>query len=281
VSLPIGSIIIPLARIFFFAKFMDFPAAVPKVLLGLGFVSMSTAALVWSSKPAQQAVPPSPTAAHLRAITVRVLSGGQGIGSGTLIGMEGGTYRVITNQHVLPQKIKSLAVQTVDRKIHPVQVVDISQQNNVYGLDLALLEFKTEGEIYVVAKWATALPQVGDEILAAGFPADLQKSLGTEGQQAEPPAIERGVVAYLPARSLADGYQIGHRANVQKGMSGGPAVNLHGELTGINGIHAQPLWEAVETYADGSAVEEPLQSKIPEVSWAIPVQRLGELGVKP
>jgi S1-C subfamily serine protease len=249
---------------------------------------MTISLMVWSGNSAQQSVPEvaTPTQspqsqqeAHVRAITVRIMSGNQGIGSGTLIGVEAGVYRVITNQHVLPAKIKSLAVQTADRKIHPVQVVDISPQNNVYELDLALLEFKTDGEIYVIAKRAKELPQVGDEILAAGFPADSAK--GTDGQNPAQPAIERGVVSYLPPKPLADGYQIGHRANVQKGMSGGPAVNIRGELTGINGIHAQPLWEAVETYADGSPVEEPLQSEISAVSWAIPVQRLVELGVKP
>jgi S1-C subfamily serine protease len=267
---------------------MHLPASALKVLLGIGFIAIATGAMVWSGNSAQQSVADvapqglqDQREVHLRAITVRVMSGNQGIGSGTLIGVEGGVYRVITNQHVLPPKIKSLAVQTADRKIHAVQVVDISQ-TNAAGLDLALLEFKTDGDIYVISKQAKELPKIGDEIIAAGFPADhRQKSLGTDGQHPEKPVIERGVVSYLPTRPLADGYQIGHRANVQKGMSGGPAINIRGELTGINGIHAQPLWEAVETYADGSAVEEPLQSEIPAVSWAIPVQRLGELGVKP
>ncbi len=282
---------------------MYLPASALKVLLGIGFIAIASGAVVWSGNSAQQSVADvapqvlkDQREVHLRAITVRVMSGNQGIGSGTLIGVERGVYRVITNQHVLPPRIKSLAVQTADRKIHPARVVDISQ-TNVDGLDLALLEFETDGDIYVISKQAKELPKVGDEIIAAGFPAvreastleNRQKSLGPDGQNPEQPAIpqdgysriERGVVSYLPTRPLADGYQIGHRANVQKGMSGGPVVNMRGELTGINGIHAQPLWEAVETYADGSAVEEPLQSEIPAVSWAIPVQRLRELGVKP
>jgi S1-C subfamily serine protease len=271
----------------FSANFMHLPVSALKILLGLGFIAIATGAMVWSGNSTQQSgadvVPqsrPDQRELHLRAITVRVLAGNQGIGSGTLIGVEGGVYRVITNQHVLPKKLKSLAVQTADRKIHAVQVVDISQ-TNADGLDLALLEFKTDGDIYVISKQAKELPKIGEEIIAAGFPADSHQKSGTEGQHPEQPAIERGVVSYLPTRPLADGYQIGHRANVQKGMSGGPALNMRGELTGINGIHAQPLWEAVETYADGSPVEEPLQSEIPAVSWAIPVQRLGELGVKP
>jgi S1-C subfamily serine protease len=267
---------------------MHLPISALKISLGIGFMAIATGAIVWSGNSTQQSVANvapqgfrDQREVHLRAITVRVLAGNQGIGSGTLIGVEGGVYRVITNQHVLPAKIKSLAVQTADQKIHGVRVVNISQIN-MDGLDLALLEFKTDGDIYVISKRAKELPKIGDEIMAAGFPADhRQKSLGTDSQPPEQPAIERGVVSYLPTKPLADGYQIGHRANVQKGMSGGPAVNMRGELTGINGIHAQPLWEAVETYADGSPVEEPLQSEIPAVSWAIPVQRLGELGVKP
>jgi S1-C subfamily serine protease len=271
-----------------------------KAALAIGSISVAAGLFFWNASSAQQSATTVPTAApsissqppssqnpsqnlpkqrlaHLRAITVRLLSGKQSIGSGTIIAIEGGVYRVITNQHVLPTKIKSLSVQTADQQIHVARLVKTTQSDRD-GLDLALLEFDANDNIYVVAKQAKTMPTIGEEIITAGFPADRQPSVD---QNAEEPAIASGTVSYLPNKPLADGYQIGHRANIQKGMSGGPAINMRGELTGINGVHAQPLWEAVETYADGTAVEEPLQSEIAAVSWAIPVQRLPELGIKP
>jgi S1-C subfamily serine protease len=249
---------------------MKLPSSAVKTLLGLGIIAILTGSAVVSGPAPERSL--ANREAHLRAITVRVISGKKGIGSGTLIAVDRGSYRVVTNRHVLPQHLQSLAVQTSDLKVHEVRVLATAQPQEL-GLDLALLEFVAGNDIYVTARLATALPKVGDELMAAGFPHGSKET--------DKPSIDRGQVFYLPPRPLADGYQIGHRANVQKGMSGGPAINSQGELLGINGIHAQPLWEAAETYADGTEVEEPLQSQIPAVSWAIPVQRLAELGGQP
>jgi S1-C subfamily serine protease len=249
---------------------MQLPYSTLATLLSLGLVATLNGSNVVSIPSISTENSLANREAHLRAITVRVLSNKKGIGSGTIVAVDRGIYRVITNRHVLPQRLQSLAVQTADRKVHQVRVL---AQPKELGLDLALLEFTSGNNIYVTARRAKRLPKVGDVLMAAGFPYSSKES--------DKASIDRGQVFYLPTRPLADGYQIGHQANVQKGMSGGPAINSQGELMGINGIHAQPLWEAIETYADGTEVEEPLQSQIPEVSWAIPVQRLGELGIKP
>jgi S1-C subfamily serine protease len=253
---------------------MQLPYSALTTLLSLGLVATLNGSNVVSIPVSVPSIENSLASreAHLRAITVRVLSSKKGIGSGTIVTVDRGIYRVITNRHVLPQRLQSLAVQTADQKVHQVRVLATAPSKGL-GLDLALLEFTASNGIYVTARRAKGLPKVGDALMAAGFPYSSKET--------DRASIDRGQVFYLPPRPLADGYQIGHRANVQKGMSGGPAIDSEGKLMGINGIHAQPLWEAIETYADGTAVEEPLQSQIPDVSWAIPVQRLGDLGIKP
>jgi serine protease Do len=249
-------------------------AMLAKTVLGLGAIAGCWAAVSHS----QMTTPPTPetTAStftvqqnHLRAIAVRVMNGSQGIGSGTIVSVDRGIYLVITNRHVLPVKRGSLAVQTVDRQIHPVKVTEPAN-----SVDLALLEFPAGDQIYVTARRATASPKIGETVMAAGFPHSTASELQPEAQ------LDSGTISGFPPKPLANGYQIGHSMNILKGMSGGPLVNTQGQLIGINGLHSQPLWDATETYEDGAEVEEPLQSQISNSSWAIPVQRLSALGLQ-
>jgi serine protease Do len=204
---------------------------------------------------------------HLRAITVQIFSQGQGIGSGTIVAWHQGAYWVLTNRHVLPTHLTNLHLQTSDRLWHRVKVLAIARDR-----DLALMEFRPANHSsYPVARAASRWPTVGEVVFAAGFPA----------QDWAAPAchITQGQVAHLLSKPLADGYQIGHHTTIYKGMSGGPMVSAGGELLGLNGIHAQPLWEAQETYADGTEVAEPLQAKIAAASWAIPIREILRWGV--
>jgi S1-C subfamily serine protease len=245
-------------------------ATLAKTILGLGAIVGCWAAVSHSQTPA---VPEAVTSTltvqqnHLKAIAVRVMNGNLGIGSGTIISVDRGVYLVITNRHVLPAKRQSLAVQTVDRQVHPVKVTEPAN-----SLDLAILEFSAGNNIYATAQRATASPKIGETVMAAGFPQ-------ITASEPQPTAqLDSGTISGFPPKPLANGYQIAHSMNILKGMSGGPLLNTQGQLVGINGLHSQPLWDATETYEDGAEVEEPLQSQISNSSWAIPVQRLSALG---
>jgi len=67
---------------------------------------------------------------------------------------------------------------------------------------------------------------------------------------------------------------------VQKGMSGGPLLNLKGELVAINGIHAYPLWDAPEYYQDGTEPCQALQEFIARSSFGIPIETVMEKAPK-
>jgi S1-C subfamily serine protease len=198
---------------------------------------------------------------RLQAITVKVLAGRESIGSGTIWRSSNGNSQVITNSHVLTAQKQPLFIQTADGQVHPAKVVT---PLNWDSLDLAKLQFQAKQNYPTATIDRSANLQVGSAVLAAGFPKDGKSTL----------TIEKGAITHILNKPLAEGYQVGYSSAVAKGMSGGPLINQQGSLVGINGIHAEPLWDAVETFADGTVVGEPLLSQIGEASWAIPVDRL-------
>jgi serine protease Do len=53
--------------------------------------------------------------------------------------------------------------------------------------------------------------------------------------------------------------------------------NTQGEVIGINGKHAYPLWESPEIYQDGSEPCPALQDLITRLSLAIPIEKMIDL----
>ena len=60
-------------------------------------------------------------------------------------------------------------------------------------------------------------------------------------------------------------------------MSGGALLNSRGEVVGVNGKHAYPLWESPELYQDGSQPCPALEKLITRSSLAIPIEKSIEL----
>lgn len=201
-----------------------------------------------------------------RAIAVKVLSG-YGAGSGILIKKQGQTYTILTNNHVLAVG-ESHRIQTPDGKIYQGELL---KNRSFDGNDLVLLQFRSTRE-YSVARLASSPLTVGDEVFATGFP-------GQEGSEKRGFKFLLGTVSFLSPKALVGGYQIGYSNPVEKGMSGGPLLNSRGEVVGINGMHAYPLWGDPYVFKDGSKPNLPRDLMI-ESSWAIPIETFVQLGNK-
>lgn len=157
-------------------------------------------------------------------ITVKIndLNNGSN-GSGVIIERNDDTYFVLSNQHVVAAN-STYEIITVDGIVHPL----VAKQE-IPGLDLAVLQFKSE-EFYEVASMGDSddLTPLQD-IYVAGFPgnaADLDLTSGAIR------AIDRTILSN-PKNKL--GYALLYTNQTLPGSSGGPVIDANGRLVGING----------------------------------------------
>ena len=157
-------------------------------------------------------------------------------GSGAIISEDG---LVVTNHHVAG-KAKSLKCVLPSREEVDATLVGTDAQSDIAVLRLDLGSRPKDAPPIRTARFGrSSTVKVGDTVLAMGCPLALSQSV-TEG-------IVSNIDMVMPrryGRSLViDGEDvgalvrwIGHDALVQPGNSGGPLVNLDGEIIGINEI---------------------------------------------
>ncbi|MBR8840577.1 MAG: trypsin-like peptidase domain-containing protein [Stigonema ocellatum SAG 48.90 = DSM 106950] len=176
-------------------------------------------------------------------------------GSGTLLAKQGNTYLVITNAHVV-RGVNSIRVQTADGQTYSAKIVP---KTNLQKYDLALLKFQTN-QNYCPADVSEAIPDLNTPVVAGGFSVEKGEMV-----------FQPGVVKNVSDRPLKEGYQIGYTSNISQGMSGGPIINSHGSLIGINGRSSYPILNTGYVYEDGSRPTEAQIKQWRSVSWGIPV----------
>jgi serine protease Do len=135
-------------------------------------------------------------------------------GSGFLISSDG---YVVTNHHVV-ENASEISVTFESEEQYTARVVGSDQRT-----DLALLKIDTDKPFDKFLNFAEANPRVGDWVLAVGNPFGLG---GT---------VTAGIIS-AGGRSIGSGpYDfIQIDAAVNRGNSGGPSVNLDGEVIGVN-----------------------------------------------
>lgn len=143
-----------------------------------------------------------------------------GLGSGIIVKKDKHTFYVLTNAHVI-KNADEILVTTMDEEDFEAELIGLDS-----GRDLALISFKSKKKDFPIAKLGDSDSiQPGDIVFAVGNPYGFRSS------------ITFGIISALnrtsPDRSSLTNY-IQTDAAVNRGNSGGPLVNIKGEVIGIN-----------------------------------------------
>ncbi len=168
---------------------------------------------------------PTSTATPTIAELVRNVQGGvvqivalTSSGSGFIIDTDG---RVVTNQHVVGGN-RSVTVRMNDGTEYPASVLGVDAV-----ADLAVVDIAASGNFTPVTLGDSSRVQVGEEVIAIGYPLGFQ--LG------QSQTVTRGIIsARRPnlAESGVEHFQTD--AAINPGNSGGPLFNRVGQVIGVN-----------------------------------------------
>ena len=138
------------------------------------------------------------------------------LGSGVILSPEG---YILTNQHVIGDKILRVTVELTDGSKFSAQLVGIDK-----GTDLAVLKIQNEEELFPSIEIADSDEvKIGDIVLAIGNPYGLGQS------------VSMGIIS-ATGREFDNPYSnyIQTDASINIGNSGGALVDAKGRLIGIN-----------------------------------------------
>lgn len=144
----------------------------------------------------------------------------KGLGSGVIVRKTGNTYYVLTNNHVAGSATK-ISIKLNDERVFEGKLVGADSR-----IDVALVSFESKDSTIPVATLGDSdKVQPGDICLAFGAPLGYSQS------------VTQGIVSAVGRSeshmsSISDYIQTD--AAINQGNSGGPLVNIYGEVIGIN-----------------------------------------------
>jgi S1-C subfamily serine protease len=143
----------------------------------------------------------------------------EGAGSGFVIDEKG---YILTNFHVV-QEAQSIEVVLGDQTRFPGKFIGADQRN-----DVALVKIDPKGKHLVALPLGdSAALQVGQKVLAIGNPFGFQSTLTTGVVSALGRTVQTSQTTLIDEAIQTD-------AAINRGNSGGPLINSHGEVIGIN-----------------------------------------------
>jgi serine protease Do len=204
-------------------------------------------------------------------IDVVMESGGSGrmqkarsTGSGAIITADG---FIVTNHHVAGRGSR-ITVRMTNREELPAKLVGTDALSDLTVLKIdpaarrdpsAPLPFATFGDSDKL--------QIGDVVLAMGSPAGLSQSV-TQGIVSNLALIPPGGALQIEGESVGELIRwIGHDAIIFPGNSGGPLVNLDGEIVGVNEIGVGSLGGAIPANIAKAVAEEIIAQGSVARSW--------------
>jgi serine protease Do len=203
----------------------------------------------------------------------------RGAGSGAIISPDG---YVVTNHHVAGNASR-IVVNLSNQEEIEADLVGTDPLSDIAVLKLHLDQRKDPNAPVPVATWGDSdAVKVGDTVLAMGSPAAVSQSI-TQGIVANTQLI---VPKNMGGAFRLDGENVGslvrwiaHDAVIFGGNSGGPLVNLNGDIIGINEIGLGSLGGAIPGNLARSVANEIIEKGHVDRSWtgitAQPRQRGG------
>jgi len=145
----------------------------------------------------------------------------QGMGSGIIVRQDKDTYYVLTNNHVVDGATE-IQVATRDGKEYTAALIGKDARR-----DLAVVSFKTSDSFPIAELGNSDNVKVGDWAIAMGNPLGEQFAF----------SVTMGIVSAVgrtggPGGNINDFIQTD--ASINQGNSGGPLVNIRGQVIGIN-----------------------------------------------
>ena len=195
-----------------------------------------------------------PALVSIEAVTVEYRRGkelkGQAVGSGTIISETG---LVVTNEHVTHNGIRFLCTLSDKRQLSATLVGE-DPLTDLALLQLDIESLKDQAEVLPVARFGSSADlEIGDVVMAMGSPYALSRSVSL-GIVSNTERVFAGGFGSddLEEMELGGGQRTGlftrwiqHDAVISPGNSGGPLVNLAGEIVGVNELGGSTLSFAI------------------------------------
>jgi len=143
----------------------------------------------------------------------------EGAGSGFIIDVKG---YILTNNHVV-EGAQSIEVVLGDQSRYTAKVIGSDPRN-----DVALIKIEPKNKPLVALPLGdSASIQVGQKVLAIGNPFGFQSTLTTGVVSAIGRTVQTSQTTFIDEAIQTD-------AAINRGNSGGPLINSHGQVIGIN-----------------------------------------------
>lgn len=143
----------------------------------------------------------------------------EGAGSGFIIDPRG---YILTNYHVVAGA-QTMEVILGDQTHYPAKFIGADQRN-----DVALIKIDPKGkQLAALTLGDSSTLQVGQKVLAIGDPFGFQSTLTTGVVSALGRTVQTSQTTFIDEAIQTD-------ASINRGNSGGPLINTHGEVIGIN-----------------------------------------------
>ncbi|MFD0893399.1 PDZ domain-containing protein [Luteolibacter ambystomatis] len=186
-------------------------------------------------------------------------------GSGTIIHPDG---YILTNHHVAGRATR-IVVRLSDRQEVRATLVGTDPLADLAILKIDKKDLRDPNAPLPVAKFGdSATLEVGDVVLAMGSPAGLSQSV-TQGIVANTEMIAPGGSMRLDGEAVGELVRwIGHDAVIFPGNSGGPLVNLKGEIIGVNEVGIGSLGGAIPANLARKVADELIATGKVRRSWA-------------